>query len=283
MADYFYPSGGQPQTVHFDITGKRPVEEEAKRLTGVSFPQKPVSESEIKKIVGNFFKFLGISILCLVIGFVILSISRSGGAGSGKVGFMGIILMLGSGICFLMAFGSLFGLLSTGRKKKAQKSFQWVWQDSILDNDTFKISDKGGKRFGSIEYALDKIERAVPSSIDRKATNEYITRLRENLIIFMEKTTSKARSQNLGVEGSPLKSINFENETEIFPNVYEIRATITYQDILDSHNAKNELMYYITAIIELHVKQIFIKTGKYWYPYDLTPDFRPSEFVIQKI
>ena len=54
----------------------------------------------------------------------------------------------------------------------------------------------------------------------------------------------------------------------------EISVTITYEDVLEGQGLKKEIVYYITAIIELHIKQIFIKAGKYWYPFDLTPDFQ---------
>jgi len=273
MSNYYYPSSVKPNTVNFIVTGKRPVVDEVNNLTGIIFPKKPVSESEKNKAIKNFFIFIGIGIACFIFGFLISNISGNRGSGAGIVRLMGYtILFLGAPFSVIGAFYYLSGMFRSGRKTKVEKSFQWVWENSIIgDPDLF---GKKNKRFGSLQYAIDTLERAVPGDIDKDIVGEYITRLRESLESAMEQTTAKARSKKLGTDGTPLKNIKFEKKEELFPNVSEVSATITFSDVLVSQNNKNETVYYITAIIELHVTQIFIKAGKYWYPYDLTPDFQ---------
>ena len=273
MANYVYPKSGEPKAVHFDVTGKHPKVEEVEHLTNVIFPKKPISQSESDNAIKGFFKCIGFSVFCVVFGWLILKlVGGNTTAGAGIVRLMGYgILFLGTPMCIIYALVFLSELFRSGRKKTARNSFLWVWGTSILGND---ISNK---RFGSLSYALDKLERAVPENIDRNGISEYITRLREDMATAMEKTTSIARSQKLGTEFNRYINTNIENFTELFPNVSEIGATITCFDILSGQNEKNEVQYFITAIIKLHIKQVFIKTGKYWYPYDLIPDFQQRD------
>ena len=273
MSNYFYSPRGKPNVVNFIVKGKRPIAEEVNHLTSVVFPKKPVSESEKNKAIKYFFIFIGIAIVCFVLGFLISNIPGKRGSGVGIVRLMGYtILFLGTPSCIIGAFFYLFSMFRSGRTTKIEKSFRWVWENSILgEPDLF--GNKNNK-FGGFQYALDTIERAVPGYIDKDSVGEYITRLRESLLSAMEQTTAKVRAEKNWTDGTPLISIIFNKTQELFPNVSEVNATISFSDILDGHNDKNETVHYITAIIELRVTQVFIKTSKYWYPYDLTPDFQ---------
>jgi len=271
MADYIYPTSGKPKEVHFDVTGKRPVEEEVQKLLEVVFPKKPLSESEKHSAIKSFFKMLGIGILCFIFGLLIVLMITSSAAGAGIVRLMGYTLLLGSIVCVIVAFVSLINtLFSSGRKEKVLDAFQWMWHISIFGNDD--VMRWENQRFGSIQYAIDTLERTVPKKIDRDEVSGYITRMRDEIVSAMEKTSSVIRSQHHLSQGHPIISSKIEREVELFPNVYEINATIDYLDISDG-TKDNKTQHYITACIKLHITQVFIKVDKYWYPYDIMPDF----------
>jgi hypothetical protein len=273
--EYFYPASGEPKTVHYDITGKRPQREEIDRLTGIVFPRKPVSPSESKRATGRFFAGLGTSAISLAFGLAIIysDFNLKGlGALMAFLTAWGLIL-ISTPLFLLYAIYSLSELFRSGRKKTAEKSFLWVWQISLLGESAVTAEEH---RFSPIAYALDTLERAVPDNIDRAAAEEYITRLRKSMAEAMDRTTAEERAQGL-TPGRALIAINIEKVTELYPNVSELAATIRYSDVLEGKNAKNENIGYITAMINLHVSQVYIKAGDYWYPYDLSPVFGERE------
>ncbi|MGI6085914.1 MAG: hypothetical protein ACOYIF_10835 [Acetivibrionales bacterium] len=264
-ADFYYPQSGKPQTVHINITGSRPQEEEAKKLTLIPFEKKSVSTEEVNEAL----KWFAIGI----IGAVFLwffgrwVISKFVGPGVLFFGYGGAYL--GAPISLIFGISSFSKIFRSGRKKKAEDSLKWVWEVSYLGDDAV------GKRFGKLQYAIETLARAVPESIsfNRTIIEKYITELRQTMTQAMDETSLPAREEPPGGwnESGALKSTAISNINEIYPGVSEICATITYQDVISRQDTNNKNYNVIAAILELHITSVFIKTGEYWYPYDLTP------------
>lgn len=264
-ADYYYPKSGEPKAVHFNIIGSRPSEEEAKRLTAIPFDKKPASTEEVKDALKWFVIGLVGAVILWFFGRWVIE------------NFVGLgVLFFGVGgayvaapISIIFAIYSLSKMFRSGRKKKAEDSFKWVWETSYFGEDAVLA------RFGKLDYAVGTLERTVPSAIvfDRNKIGTYILELRTILSLAMDETTLQAYEEPPGgwKEASAVKSILIEHSTEIYPGVLELCATITYRDMLFRSDANNKHYNMISAILELHVTNVFIKTGKYWYPYDLTP------------
>ncbi|NLE24563.1 MAG: hypothetical protein GX625_04350 [Clostridiaceae bacterium] len=264
-ADFYYPQSGKPQTVQFDITGRRPVSEEVQALTSVSFEKKPVSTEEVKDALKWFF--IGILTAVFLWFFGRWVISKFVGPGVIFFGYGGAYL--GAPVMLIFGFSSLFKLFRSGRKKKAEDSFKWVWEVSFLGDDAV------AKRFGKLQYALDTLARAVPESItfNRTIIEKYITELRQTMVQAMDETTLPAREEHPGgwSEAGALKSTTINSVNEIFPGISEVSATITYQDVISRQDANNKSYKVIAAILELNITNVFIKAGEYYYPFDLTP------------
>lgn len=263
--DFFYPKSGKPQTVQFDITGRRPASEEVQSLTSVSFEKKPVSTEEVKDAFKWFF--IGIIAAVFLWFFGRWVISKFVGPGVLFFGYGGAYL--GAPIMLIFGFSSLSKLFRSGRKKKAEDSFKWVWEVSFLGDDAVS------KRFGKIQYAIDTLARAVPESIsfNKNIIEKYITDLRQTMTQAMDETTLPAKEEQPGgwSEAGALKSTSINNINEISPGISEISATITYQDVITRQDANSKTIKVIAAILELNITNVFIKAGEYWYPYDLTP------------
>lgn len=264
--DFYYPKSGKPQTVQFDITGRRPVSEEVQSLTSVSFEKKPVSAEEVKDAFKWFF--IGIIAAVFLWFFGRWVISKFVGPGVLFFGYGGAYL--GAPVMLIFGFSSLSKIFRSGRKKKAEDSFKWVWEVSFLGDDAVS------KRFGNIQYALDTLARAVPGSIsfNRNIIEKYITELRQTMTQAMDETTLPAKEEQPGgwIEAGALKSTTINSVNEIFPSVSEVCATITYQDVISRQDDANNKSYkVIAAILELNITNVFVKAGEYWYPYDLMP------------
>lgn len=265
MADFYYPQSGEPKPVYFDAIGKSPESEEATKLVTLPFEKKPLSSEELKDALKWFF--IGIAVAVGLWFFGRWVINNFVGLGIIFFGYGGAYL--GAPVSVIFGLSSLFKIFRSGRKKKAEDSLKWVWQTSFLGEDAV------GKRFGKLEYALGTIERAVPAGIpfDREQLKGYITGLRETLGRAMDETTLPAREEKPGgwSEGGAVKSIVIEGSRELYPGVSELSATVTFKDVITRSGADNKAYNVISAIVEIHIKNTFIRSGKYWFPYDLTP------------
>ena len=55
---------------------------------------------------------------------------------------------------------------------------------------------------------------------------------------------------------------------------------ITYNDQLALTNNNNKTQYMTSAMLELHIRQYFVRCGKYWFPYDVMPPFQREETIL---
>lgn len=256
------------QTVIFHIQGKRPEPAEAERLSALSFGSGLPGGAEIK----DALKWFGIGLLSAVILFLFgrWVISRFVGPG---------VLVFGYGAAYLAApvlvifgFSSLFKLLRPAHKKKAAGAFQWAWMVSVLGEDAV------GERFGKLPYLLSTMRRLLPegTDFDPAVFEEYVADLRAAMAEAADETTAELRTGGWH-ESSPNKSCRIIDEKELSPNLRELNAVINYNDQLALTDNNNKTRYMTSAMLELHITQYYIRSGKYWFPYDVTPAFERAE------
>jgi hypothetical protein len=212
--------------------------QEAQTMTTIPFERKPASSEEMK----HSFKHLGIGIAVAIVFWFFgrWVISRFVGIG---------VLFFGYGFAYVIAPGGiLYGIMElakvfrSGRKKKPEDSFKWVWETSYF-GDNHHIS-----RFCKLPYSLATLERAVPSGItfDAAVIGDSIKNLRKTLSQAMDETTQAARKEMPGewTEASPLIETRIDGSKELHPGVTELSATITYKDVI-SHRRKKTSKYVI--------------------------------------
>jgi hypothetical protein len=260
-----YPQGGEPEAVHFDVTGRYPTQEEAVRLTSMTIEKKPASGAEIKNALKWFAVGIAIGVAVWFFGRWVIGNFRGFGVLFFGYGFA----YIGAPAAVIFGFSSLFKLFRSAQKKKPEAALRWVYEVSYMGDDT------AGTRFGKLDYAVATLERIIPGAMgfNRDMAKAYITGFRETMIRAMEITTAKARTEPPGswTEGSPQTQMKIEGSRELYPGVLEMSATLVYKDILSRSDTNNNTINMIAAVLELHIVSVLIQSGKYWYPYDVFP------------
>jgi len=264
-ATVIYPRGRAPDTVRFRVNGARPSAEEAARLTAIPFERTPPSAEEVKEAFKWFFVGIGVAIALWFFGnWVIRSFVGPG------------VLFFGYGGAYvaaplLLVFGvvSLGKLLRSARKKKAGAALEWLWMTSLLGENSV------GKRFGNPTYAISTLYRLVPKQrpISGRKIADYIDAVRRMLSDAADETTIPAMEEppkGSWRETGAIKNLTVTNETELYPGVKELSATVSFKDCLGRSDGNNKTITMVTAVLEIEVAQSFVCSGGYWYPYELT-------------
>jgi hypothetical protein len=173
-------------------------------------------------------------------------------------------------ILIIFAIYSFSRLFRSAQKKKPEGALRWFFE-VVLIGDTFATSG----RFSKMDYAIATLERAAHnvSRFDKSAAEAYITQTRELLAKGMDLTTAKAKGGKKSGwnEGSPLVLLKIDNERDLFPGAVEVAATLVYRDQITSQDSKNRTVTKVTAVLELHIVFSLVRSGKYWYPFDIYP------------
>ena len=251
-------------TVVFQVQGKKPDPLETEKFEKLSFGSGMPTEVEIKDAIK---KFLGLTLAGIgMFFFGRWVISRFTGLG---------VLFFGYGfayfvapVCVFFGFYFLFMLFRPAHKSKASAALKWTWMTSILGEDAV------GERFGKLPYSLSTMRRLLPqgTGFDETVFGEYVTSLRNAMSNAADETASLLKEDGWK-ETFPVTSCNITEEIELQPNLHELHATITYNDQLSKSNNNKEKRI-ISAMLELRVTQYYIRSGKYWFPYDITPSFQ---------
>lgn len=253
------------QTVIFQIQGKRPDQAEVEKLSRLPFGSGLPGKAEVKDALKWFL--IGTLVGVVVFFFGRWVISRFVGPG---------VLFFGYGAAYLAAPGlvifglsSLFKLFRSAHKKKPANALQWAWMTSILGEDAV------GERFGKLPYSLSTMRRLLPegTGFDETVFGEYITALRDAMAKAADETTSPLKTGGWH-ESGPNKSCKITEDNELLPDLHELKAIITYNDQLALTNSNNKTRYMTSAKLELHITQYYIRSGKYWFPYDFMPAFQ---------
>lgn len=252
------------QTVIFEIKGEQPDPAEVERLSKLPFGSGRPGEAEIKEALKWFFigTLAGVGLFF----FGRWVISRFVGPGVLVFGYGGAYLA--APISVIFGFVSLFKLFRSAHKKKAADALQWAWMVSVLGDDA------AGERFGKLPYSLSTMRRLLPEGTGFEAGSfgEYVTALRAAMSAAADETTAELRVGGWH-ESGPNKSCKITEDNELLPNLHELKAVVTYNDQLALTN-NNKTKYMTSAMLELHVTQYYIRSGKYWFPYDVMPAFQ---------
>ena len=248
----------------FSIEGKRPDQAEAERLSALHFGSDMRGSAEVSHALKNFFGLLVAAVAMFFIGGWVIS------------GFKGLgVLFFGYGFMYIGAPGAavaalsfLFSLFRTAHKKKAEEALKWAWKVSAMGDDA------SSHRFGDMEYAYSTMSRMIPqgAASNISAYAAYVTSLRAAMSKICDEASEPLRAVGWK-ETFPIVRCDVVGDTEILPNVHELKAVLQFTDrVRISYDNKSR----DAAIcqIELHIKQCYVHCEKYWFPYDITPAFR---------
>lgn len=253
------------QPVIFQIQGKRPDQTEFEKLSRLPFGRGLPGEAEVKDALKGFL--IGILVGVVLFFFGRWVISHFVGPGVLIVGYGGAYIAAPGLV--ILGLSSLFKLFRSAHKKKPANALQWVWMTSILGDDAV------GERFGKLPYSLSTMRRLLPegTGFDKTVFGEYITALRDAMAKAADETTSPLKTCDWH-ESGPNKSCKITEDNELLPDLHELKAIITYDDQLALTNSNNKTRYMTSAKLELHITQYYIRSGKYWFPYDFMPAFQ---------
>ena len=254
---------GLPEAVHFDVVGKTPAQEDAAVFTQSPMAKKGVSGAEAKSALGMFFGCIALAPLMWFFGQWVID------------GFVGPgVLFFGYGMAYVLApIAVIFGIYSfaklfrSAQKKKPERTLEWFFKVALIGDEITKDG-----RFGKMDLAIATLGRVAhdASRFDRNAAQTYISDFRSLLASAMDLTTGKAKGGGWH-EGSSQTHLKIESTRELFPGAAEVKATLTYNDILSMTDQKNNTTTKIAAILELHIVFSLVRSGKYWYPFDIYP------------
>ena len=252
------------QTVIFHIRGERPETAEAERLSQLPFGSGLPGEAEIK----DALKWFCIGILAGVLLFIFGRWVIKRFVGPGVLLFGYGFAFVGAPVSVIFGFSSLFKLFRPAHKKKAADALQWAWMVSVLGDDAV------GERFGKLPYSLSTMRRLLPegAGFDPVTFEKYVMALRAAMSEAADETTAALRTGGWHETG-PNKSCRIIDEKELSPNLRELNAVISYNDQLALTNNNNKTKYMTSAKLELHITQYYVRSGKFWFPYDITPCF----------
>ena len=258
------------QPVIFQIHGKTPNRSEAENLSTLRFGSGLPGAAEAKDALKWFFIGILTGIAFFFFGRWVIGHFR--GLGVLIFGYGGAYLA--APIMVVFGFVSLFKLFRSAHKKKPADALHWAWMVSILGDDA------AGERFGKLPYSVSTMRRLLPEGADFDETSytEYVQLLREAMSKAADETAASLKTGGWH-ESGPNKNCKVIEEKELLPNVYELRAVVTYNDQL-ALTSNNKTKYMTSAMLELHITQYYIRSGKYWFPYDITPSFQRERGVL---
>jgi len=269
---------------------KTPSEEEAKKISGMSLDDK-----EFKKSYGSHYRTQAIrgfvfGLICAVIGALSILVMNTGVDGplsflnslsENLLGVISIIMPLGSIVIFIFAIiyftKSFISSPSSTRPKSPEALFKMLFDDNIY------FPKKGGSVDKWHSLCHPRLCNLVPEElrITRVQLSQYYLMIIKT-IEKAEKTIKKAINDecksNPNLKGSLKNSymnedscgiiITINSINELYHSVYEINAAYTKSYTCSDSKSKK----YATAILEFNIKSVLVKSGEYWYPYDLMPE-----------
>ena len=256
---------GALRTVVFQIQGRRPDQAELGRLSSLPYGRTLPGGAEVKEAVKWFLIGTIAGVAMFLFGRWV--IERFAGPG---------VLFFGYGAAYLAApasvifgFSSLGKLLRSAQKTKPADAFRWAWMVSILGDDEV------GERFGKLPYAVSTMRRLLPKDMayNESAFGRYVDALRFSMAAAADESASAPREGGWS-ESGPDKTCAITRDEELLPSLRELSAVITYTDRLSRTDDRNRSESMTAAKLELHITQCYIRSGKYWFPYDHMPAYR---------
>lgn len=256
-----------PSTTIIQIQGKRPDQVELERLSSLPYGRTLPSGPEIKD--GAKWFLIG-----TISGAALFFFGRwviRGFAGPGVLFFGYGFAYLAAPVSVIFGFASLGKLLRSAQKTKPADALNWAWMVSILGDDEF------GGRFGKLPYATSTMRRLLPEGMayDESAFGRYVGALRSSMAAAADESESASDMKKGGRwhESDPSKTFTITRDEELHPDLRELSAVITYEDQLSRTDSRGQSEYMTVAKLELRITQCYIRSGKYWFPYDYMPRY----------
>lgn len=260
-------NGSNAKKTVIRIEGKRPDQAEAEYLSTLEFGSDTRGSAEISHALKYFFGFLAAAVALYFFGGWVISKFK----GPGVLIFGYGAKYIGAPGCVIGAFVFLSELFRSAHKKKASQALQWAWKVSAMGDDA------SSKRFGEMPYAVSTMSRLLPpgAGFDAKAYETYLTSLRAAIGKIGDEAGKSLRDAGW-TETFAVVRCDVTGETEYLPKVHELEAVLKFTDRV-SKSVNNKSNNAVTCLIELHIRQCYIQSGKYWFPYDITPAFREED------
>ncbi len=276
-----YPAtavGQPPEPLLWTLTGKRPDDAEARRLSSMRFPRRLPSAGETKKALSLIAGGIVGGVLLFI--FALFLIGNFQGLLVIVFGYGGLLvspfLLIGL-VCYGVSI-----LLSNPRKKTPQKMFNRLWTDAYFN--TFDAPS--GMRFAKPSYGVGLTARAVPGDVGvpRDAMADYIDALQRRVLAALDGAgeldlTCKAKDGSdftAQWSGVSIRTASGQIREEPLSDTLcrlESSMTITKYKTCDVQRGNyNTDTYRIpVSAVRLLVENYYIRSGKYWFPYDLMP------------
>lgn len=244
-------------TTHFVINGERPSDVKMDALTNLKFGKDIKSGAEKKHFYKRTLICMGLGIICfylqVIFDFYFLTQIKVDG------------LMVFAAVCFwLYGMTFLLKLARGAHKTQISKAFKWMWLVSVMGDDV------ENEPFGDVTYSTGTMRRMLPegTGFDEVKYGLYVSALRNEILNASNEINSSLIKDGWSPIGAKKEIRSFEDKT-ITDSLHEVHGIVRFENYLSQTNRENMTF----AVIELHVIQYYVKAGKYWYPYDITPKY----------
>lgn len=258
--------------IQFQVREKPLNQDEINRLKALQFKYSPPGSAEFAEA----FKMVLIGFIGAVFGFFFGGWVIKHFVGPGVIVFGYGLKYLAPPICVIIAIVGLSSLLRPSHKKKAADAMKWMWQVSIMGEDAT------GARFGKLNYSKETMGRLLPvgTGFHPDQFGGYVLGVREEMNKAADPEAEKLKKEGWA-QSHPITSLSVSDEREIQPDLHELHATLSFQDRY-TKNANNQTVYQTGNQMNLDIIQTFVRSGKYWFPYDIMPSFRRVEETPQE-
>lgn len=252
------------KTYVLNVKGKKPDDKQVEQCLNLKYGKEKAGIEEIK----NAFKWFGIGIATSIAAFIFGRWVISSFVGIGVIFFgYGLAYVL-TPVMLCFAIYNLLGIFRSARKKKVADAFEWIWLTSILGNELLS------GRFGNLNFAVSATKRVFPEGIQFNEIDyiNYLNSFRNEILRLVE-ANAKTFKDAGWYEVAPHVRNKLIKDEKINDHLHEIHAQITFNDVFNRIAGK-DTEEAIATKIEIKVVQYYIKSGRYWFPYDFMPEFK---------
>ena len=279
--------------VMLEFVYKKPSIEDAKKISEIKIEDMGNHKSKDSKDAAKSYKthykkqatqFLIGGLICAAIGAVCIFAMVSGvdgpfsflvGLSETLLGVISIIMPLAGLALLVMAIVFFIKMNITpasSRFKSPEALFRTLFDDNIyFVNKIGSLTKIESNMAKQSSFGCMRLCKLVPEDlrITQEQFNEYCLKL-DKTVKKAEKTIEHALKTDTMSEMENGVTISVYNINELYHNIYEVGAVFTRAYKCYYNKFQNNTI----AILEFNVKGTLVKSGEYWYPYDLMPDLR---------
>jgi|GEM_PF-5908703 hypothetical protein len=253
------------KTVRLEISDNLPDAERINRLQTIPIEKKRATEREKKEA----FKWMAVAVVVAIICWIFGKWVIREFVGLGVLVFGYLPAYAGPPVMLLFFLSQAYLLVRSEQKKTPEEAFSWLWETAYFGEDAPLES-----RFDALDYAVGAAMRAIPDglNIPEVSVRAYIEDFRNTLNSALDDAKSSDVSLDCYVDKPPI-SLKRKAITNLADGVVVLEETISGTDIWKwTHENKT---YQIAASkFELQVRQVFIRSGDYWFAADPLPKIK---------